>query len=221
MRNWEKLQKLMCLPNLIFLYNINKAAESIVIISLIVQRGLNIVNMKNIIFVKFLVLGHLANASKMGKTGKRQGLDYLGCTRGFLWAMLLSSYRGKEVAWCIKLNSSRMSCLFLFHIVINHLDKTEPSDSWVETGQFSIKSVTSVVGKYILTPPRTLYSSTSDIYLVVLSMQYFNKTLWEKWGKEILKRLKKKIEWNNQSSILDQLLPFSTCKSGPSLYLNQ
>lgn len=37
MRNWEKLQKLMCLPNLIFFYNINKAAESIVIISLIVK----------------------------------------------------------------------------------------------------------------------------------------------------------------------------------------
>lgn len=184
MRNWAKLQKLMCLPNLIFFCNSNKAAESIVIISLIVQRGLNIVNMQNIIFVKFLFLGHLANVSKMGKTGKRLGLDYLGCTRGFLWTMLLSSYRGEEVAWCIKLNSSRMSCLFLFHIVINHLDKIEPSDSWVQTGEFSIKSVTSVVGKYILTPPCTLYSSTSDIYLVVLSMQYFNKTPWEKWGKE-------------------------------------
>lgn len=184
MRNWAKLQKLMCLPNLIFFCNSNKAAESIVTISLIVQRGLNIVNMQNIIFVKFLVLGHLANVSKMGKTGKRPGLDYLGCTRGFLWAMLLSSYRGEEVAWCIKLNSSRMSCLFLFHIVINHLDKIEPSDSWVQTGEFSIKSVTSVVGKCILTPPRTLYSSTSDIYLVVFSMQYFNKTPWEKWCKE-------------------------------------
>lgn len=133
MRNWEKLQKLTCLPNLIFFYNSNKDAESIVIISLTVQRGLNIVNMQNIIFVKLLVLGHLANVSKMGKTGKRQGLDYLGCIRGFLWAMLLSSCRGKEVAWCIKLNSSRMSCLFLFHIVIN-LDKTEPSDSRVQTG---------------------------------------------------------------------------------------
>ena len=182
MRNWEILQKLTHLPNLIFFYNSNKDAESIVIISLIVQRGLNIVNMQNIIFVKFLVLGHLANVSKMGKTGKRQGLDYLGCTRGFLWAMLLSSYRGKEVAWCIKLNSSRMSCLFLFHIVIN-LDKTESSDSRVQTGEFPMKSVTSVVGKYILTPC-TLYSSTSDIYLVVLSMKYFNKTPWEKWGKE-------------------------------------
>ena len=69
MRNWAKLQKLMCLPNLIFFCNSNKAAESIVIISLIVQRGLNIVNMQNIIFVKFLFLGHLANVSKMGKTG--------------------------------------------------------------------------------------------------------------------------------------------------------
>ena len=74
----------MCLPNLIFFCNSNKAAESIVIISLIVQRGLNIVNMQNIIFVKFLFLGHLANVSKMGKTGKRLGLDYPGCTRGFL-----------------------------------------------------------------------------------------------------------------------------------------
>lgn len=53
-----------------------------VVISFIAQRGLNIVKMQNIVFVKCLVLGNLANVSKMEKTGKRQILAYLGCTRG-------------------------------------------------------------------------------------------------------------------------------------------
>lgn len=173
------------------------------------QRGLNIVKMQNIVFVKSLVLGHLANVSKMDKTGKRQGLDYLGCIRGFLWAMLVSSYRGKRggMHWWIKLNSSRMACLFLFHIFSNHLDKAQASDSWVQTGELSIKSVTPVVGKYIFSPPHTLYFPTSHIYLVILSMEYDILTRLLDWNeaRKTQKRLKE-IEWNNQSYILNQSL---------------